>query len=42
MVIVSEVLNRQDGEDEYHTTDDPPTGFDPRRRGLEHRCWSPR
>ena len=42
VVIVSEVLNRQDGEDEYHTTDDLPAGFDPRRsEGLEHRVLIP-
>ena len=38
VVIVSEVLNRQDGEDEFRSTDDTPAGFDPRRsEGLEHR-----
>ena len=42
VVIVSEMLNRQDGEDEYHTTDDLPAGFDPRRsEGLDHRVLNP-
>ncbi|KAA0918813.1 glycoside hydrolase family 65 protein [Dietzia sp. ANT_WB102] len=39
VVISSQVLNRQDGEDEYSSAEDAPEqGFDPRRaEGLEHR-----
>ncbi|WP_291080389.1 glycoside hydrolase family 65 protein [Dietzia sp. UBA5065] len=39
VVISSQVLNRQDGEDEYHSADaGTAEGFDPRRSdGLEHR-----
>ncbi|WP_010540900.1 glycoside hydrolase family 65 protein [Dietzia alimentaria] len=42
VVISSEILNRQDGEDEFHSSDDPPAGFDPRRSdGLDHRVLQP-
>ncbi|MBB1031205.1 glycoside hydrolase family 65 protein [Dietzia sp. SLG310A2-38A2] len=42
VVISSQVLNRQDGEDEYHSAEAVPEGFDPRRsEGLEHRVLEP-
>jgi len=44
VVVSSQVLNRQDGEDEYHIA--PPDGhrdFDPRRgEGMDHRVLEPR
>ncbi|MCT1434763.1 glycoside hydrolase family 65 protein [Dietzia maris] len=45
VVISSQVLNRQDGENEYSSAADdgaPAEGFDPRRaEGLEHRVLEP-
>lgn len=43
-VISSQILNREDGQDEYYNpTDLPPAGFDPRKAAeFDHRVLEPR
>ena len=44
VVISSQILNREDGQDEYYNpTDLPPAGFDPRKAAeFDHRVLEPR